>query len=101
MDDVITLITLTREQDQFGVWRETETQTTNVFCRVESVNRAEFFGGGRNGLNPEFEFIIAAVDWNGARELIYHGNRYSVYRVFRTDSDYIELYAERKGGTNG
>ena len=31
----------------------------------------------------------------------YDGQTYSVYRSYETDDDYIELYVERKGGTNG
>ena len=31
----------------------------------------------------------------------YNGESFSIYRTYETDSDYIELYVERKGGTNG
>ena len=53
--DVISLVSSEKSQNDFGVWVETET-SRDVFCQVDSVTGAEFFEGGRNGLNPEFRF---------------------------------------------
>lgn len=100
MDCVIDLIAAVYAKDKYGVPAPAES-SRQVFAKVESVTRAEFFGGGRNGLNPEFKFTVFAGDYRGERTLVYHGSRYGIYRTFRGDSDYIELYAERKGGTNG
>lgn len=97
---MITLISSTKEQDDFGVWRMTRTEH-DVFAQVDSVIRAEFFEGGRNGLNPEFKFTMFAGDYNRETELIYNGDRYSIYRSYHGRNDRVELYAERKGGTNG
>ena len=49
--DVITLVSVSQAQNDFGVWTSTQT-TRDIFCDVESVTRAEYFEGGRNGLNP-------------------------------------------------
>lgn len=98
--DVITLLSTQKTQNQYGVWVET-LQSKNVFCQVDSVTRQEFFEGGRNGLNPEFRFTMFYADYNGERELIYKGSTYSVYRTFHGRTDTIELYVERKGGSNG
>ena len=98
--DVITLLGSTRTQNAFGVWEETRTEK-EVFCQVDSVTRAEFFEGGRNGLNPEFRFTMFFGDYSGERECIYQGKSYSVYRTYHARTDEIELYVERKGGTNG
>jgi hypothetical protein len=98
--DVITLISLTKSQDDYGVWRETETKH-DVFCNVGSVTRAEFFEGGRNGLNPAYVFTMFFGDYNGERIVEYKGERFSIYRTYHARTDTIELYAERKGGTNG
>ena len=96
----ITLIRETKEQDDFGVWRISETETT-VFCQVDSVTRDEFFEGGRNGLNPAYRFTLFYADYNDERTVEYKGKRYGVYRTYHARTDIIELYAERKGGTNG
>lgn len=98
--NVITLIGQTKTQNEYGIWESTETKR-DVFCDVSSVTRAEFFDGGRNGLNPEYVFIMFYGDYNGETIAEYNGNRYAIYRTFHARTDVIELYVERKGGTNG
>ena len=98
--DVITLIAETTTQDEYGVRRASET-TRPVFCNVSSVTANEFFEGGRNGLNPQYRMTMFNGDYEGERTLEYNGKRYSVYRTYFGKTDSIELYVERKGGTNG
>lgn len=98
--DVMFLISLTKEQNEFGVWEITRTRR-QVFCQVGSVTQTEFYEAGRNGLNPEYRFTMFFGDYAGETEVEYNGNVYSIYRTYLTRSDTIELYAERKGGTNG
>lgn len=98
--NVISLVSTSQTQDAFGVWRQTETKR-DVFCQVDSVTRAEFFEAGRSGLNPEFRFTLFAGDYNGESIAIFNGKAYSVYRTYHARTDEIELYVERKGGTNG
>lgn len=99
MDDVLNLIGVSKTQDDYGVWRMTET-SKEVFCSVQSVTRTEFFDAGRNGLNPAYVFTIFGDDYDGEETVEFHGKRYGVYRTYRAGDD-MELYAERKGGTNG
>ena len=98
--DVIKLITMTRTQDEYGRWISTPT-AKEVMCQVESVSQAEFFEGGRSGLNPEFRFTMFFGDYSGESVVEYKGNTYSVYRTYQRKTDVLELYVERKGGTNG
>ena len=98
--EVITLLGETQTQNDFGVWVPQRT-SKEVFCQVDSVTRAEFFEGGRNGLNPEYRFTMFFDDYNGEREVIFKGNAYSVYRTYHARTDDLELYVERKGGSNG
>lgn len=97
---VITLLSDVQTQNAFGVWVPTRTRR-DVFCQVDSVTRAEFFEGGRNGLNPEYRITMFFGDYNGETVLEYEGKTYSVYRTYHARTDEIELYVERKGGTNG
>ena len=94
------LLSTTKAQDAYGVWVESPTSRM-VFCQVDSVTRAEFFDGGRNGLNPEYRMTMFFGDYNGEKLLSYNGQTYSVYRTYQGKNDTIELYVERKGGTNG
>lgn len=101
MDDILILIAQKREQDENGVWRMSRT-TRQVFCKVHSIRQSEFFAGGRNGLNPEFQFTVFGEDYEGESLCEYSGESYAIYRTFKAPgNDYIELYVERKGGTNG
>lgn len=100
MDSVIKLISYTQAKDEFGVDRK-EYHAREVFCKVNSTTRQEFFAGGRNGLNPSYEFTMFRAEYNGEPIVEYEGQTYAVYRTYIEDSDYIEIYVERQGGING
>lgn len=120
---VIKLISETHVQDANGVWRDSgqtywkdergyivrdeqheellfSQNYREVFCQVDSVTQSEFFEGGRNGLNPEYRFTMFAPDYQNERIVEYNGRLYAIYRTYQPRTDIIELYAERKGGTN-
>jgi SPP1 family predicted phage head-tail adaptor len=98
--NVIKLISSTKTQDNNGVWRETLTER-QVFCNVSSVTASEFFEGGRNGLNPEYRMTMFNGDYQGETMLKFNGRTYAIYRTYLDRNDNLELYVERKGGTNG
>lgn len=98
--DVIKLISVTRTQDKYGQFVETET-SRQVYCQVGSITQSEFYEGGRNGLNPEYRFTVFFADYEDETIIEYKGKRYAVYRTYLARNDRLELYVERKGGTNG
>lgn len=102
LSDVILLVSVTAsERDPNGVPIEVETNR-QIYCKVTSVSQSEFFGGGRNGLKPELKFQIFAGDYQDEPVVVYKGRRYAVYRTYLVPgTDRLELYTERKGGTNG
>ena len=93
----IKLISTTKAQDERGVWKVTEA-AREVFCNVQSVTASEFFEGGRNGLKPEYKFVMFFGDYNGEQIVVYKGHPYGVYRTYHASTDVLELYAERKAG---
>lgn len=97
---VITLIKTEYQKDAYGVSKAVKT-SREVMAQVNSVTASEFFDGGRNGLNPEYKFTIFLFDYEGERVIEYNGLRYAVYRTYEGRNDNLELYCERKGGTNG
>lgn len=97
--DIISLIETLTEQDEFGVWQKRYT-SRQVFCQVESVSQREFYEAGRNGLNPALKFTLFFGDYNNEPTLIYKGMTYAIYRTYQRKDDLLELYCERKGGTN-
>lgn len=98
--DVINLYADTITYDSLGVAQHNQT-ARQVFCKVDSVTRAEFFDAGRSGLNPEYRITMFFGDYQGESLIGYNGALYSVYRTYISRTDIIELYVERKGGTNG
>ena len=97
--DIIKLISTNRQQDEYGRWIAIPTEK-EVFCQVDSVTQREFFEGGRNGLNPEYKITMFRYDYNNEPVIEYSGDQYAVYRTYLRRNDLIELYVERKGGTN-
>lgn len=100
MNDTLYLLSTTYENNKYGV-PVAQTKKNEVFCDRQSISRSEFFNAGRNGLNPQFVFTVFKGEYQGETICEYDGNTYSIYRTYETDDDYIELYVERKGGTNG
>lgn len=98
--DVINLYADSVSYNDYGVGIKTRT-SREVFCKVDSVTRDEFFEAGRSGLNPEFRITMFAGDYNGETVIGYKGRLYSVYRTYYAKTDILELYVERQGGTNG
>ena len=97
--NIINLCAVTRTQDDFGQWIESVLKK-QVYCQVESITQSEFFEAGRNGLNPQFKFVMFFADYDNEPIVEYNGQTYSVYRTYLRKDDNIELYVERKGGTN-
>lgn len=101
MDDVIKLISQAFVKDKYGVSKPTLVYN-EIFCQIHSVTKQEFYDAGRNGLNPAFQVTIFAAEYNGESMLEYQEKTYSIYRTYHVPgTDYMELYVERKGGTNG
>ena len=97
--DVITLYADTITYDDYGVARKVRTGK-DVFAKVESVTRSEFYEAGRAGLNPEFRITMFFGDYSGETLIGYKGKQYSVYRTYQAGTDLLEVYVERQGGTN-
>ena len=113
MDDVILLIADGGYYDSLKIYHRSET-SRQVFAKVNSVTRSEFFSGGRDGLNPQYVFTVFAADYEGEKIVEYNGQRYAVYRTYKGNkngyvgpntsarqelmADYIELYVEKKAG---
>ena len=101
MDSTIFLISENLTQDELGAWIP-DTVKRRVFCRVNSIDDTEFYEAGRSGLNPEIRVTIFHADYHGETVCRFESKDYSIYRTRRIpNSDYMDLYLERKGGSNG
>lgn len=95
--DVAYLVERKWFQDENGIQRYL-TNKTMIYVQVGSVSSAEWFEGGRNGLNPELRFITNRFDYNGEEVIEYNGELYRIYRTYISKQDTIELYCERRKG---
>lgn len=84
-------------EDENHVLRATETRR-KAYAMVESVTGAEWFNGGRNGLNPQYRFTVYSKDWHNEKIVEYNGTRYAIYRVYQPNPHDMELYAELRKG---
>lgn len=95
--NVLTLIKATTFKDSIGQIKKTETERM-VPCTVRSVSSSEWFSGGQQGLNPEWQVTVFNGDYENEREVILEGVRYTVYRKYLGKNDNLELYLTAKVG---
>lgn len=104
MDDVLTLIAQTFTEDS-ELNPVASSNRREVFCRVGSVSRSEFYQAAQADLHPGYVFTLANfadyegerlaeyVDWRGTVHVLY------ITRTYRVpDSDEIELTCEERTG---
>lgn len=100
MDDVIKLISKSYTVDEYGNQIETPTYR-QVFCKVNSVVRTEFYNAAQANMHPSYVFTLSHykdyhnepalkyTDWTGV-ERTYTITRTYVY------GDHIDLTAEER-----
>lgn len=107
MDDVIKLVTSSYTKDAFGNQIPSRT-TRQVFCKVRSVGRSEFYQAAQTGLHPEYVFVLSNYrDYLGETEVLYTDwtnteKNFVVTRTYRIpDSDELEITVEERIGRDG
>lgn len=94
--EVLTLISTIESDDEIGQQIPVETSRT-VYCKIESITRAEWIAARQQELAPEAVCKVFFADYSGERIAELKGKRYNVYRVYE-DGDYIELYLGQRVG---
>lgn len=85
-------------ENDAGIISEQPTERM-VLADVTSVSLSEWSEGSRIGLNPEIRFTMFAPDYQGEEILKYNGRYYSVYRTYIGRNHKVDLYCERRHGT--
>lgn len=99
--DIIYLIADGSTKNTDGIWvKPSSAEKRKVYCQVDSVTRAEWFEGGRNGLNPQYRFTMFKYDYQNEQVIEYNGINLYVYRTYEGKNDTIELYTEYRKGTD-
>lgn len=86
-------------ENDAGIISEQPTERM-VLADVTSVSLGEWSEGSRIGLNPEIRFTMFAPDYHGEEILKYNGRYYSVYRTYIGRNHKVDLYCERRHGTD-
>ena len=91
MNDILILVG--RTLDDFGeVIAETRRE---VFCRLESIGRTEFYQAQATDLRPELVFVLADyLDYENEYLCIYGGDWYRVIRTYRKRQE-LEIIVQR------
>ena len=75
--------------------------TRDVFCRLQSVGRQEFYQAYAVDVYPELVFVLADYLDYGDELLVEHdGTRYHVIRTYRTGQE-LEIVARRATAEEG
>ena len=96
--NTLKLVAETYTQNAIGVFEPKETET-EVCCSIESIGQQEWAAASRQGFNPEIKATINRYEYNKEQIVVIEGKRYSVYRTYVAKGEKIELYLERKVGT--
>lgn len=95
---IISLISATQRTDTIGQIVNAGTPT-NVFARISSIDRTEWYNAGKNKMNPQMRATVKSFEYSGEREVEIDGIKYGVYRTYDVPgTDDTELYLEEKGG---
>lgn len=100
MDDVIKLISKTYTKDKYGNQIATSTER-QVFCKVNSVVRTEFYSAAQANMHPSYVFVLSHYkDYHNEPELKYTdwAGTEKTFVITRTyiHGDRIELTAEER-----
>ena len=92
MNDLLTLVHRELEDDGYTVKKETR---RDVFCRLDSVSRSEFYQAQTTDLRPELVFVLADyLDYNDEYLCIYNAVWYRVIRTYRTGQE-LEIVVQK------
>lgn len=104
MDDVIKLVKTIYTRDTAGNQIRDEIER-EVFCKVNSVSRSEYYAAAQADLHPEYIFVLSHfMDYEGEKIIKYTDwmnkeHKLYVTRVYRTPgTDRVELTAEERTG---
>lgn len=92
----IGLVSKSYEPNEIGAMIETDT-IEYVWAENRSISGKEF-SEGAEGLKRDCKFVVRSFEYKEQSEIVFDGIRYSIYRPYRRDDGFTELYVEKKVG---
>ena len=93
----VKLIKQTVSTDDIGQLVASES-TKTLIAEIKNASQSEYMQGKQDGISPAFVFHVSIFGYDGETILEHKGERFSIYRTYQADENYIELYAEREVG---
>lgn len=91
MSEVLTLVKRTYDDDG-NLFNETR---RDVFCKLESISRSEFYQAQATVLRPELVFVLADYyDYEDEFLCIFEGTWYRVIRTYRKGQE-LEIIVQK------
>lgn len=56
-----------------------------ILCKVLDVGSSEFYNAKVSGIKPEIKFVIKSFEYEGEREVVFDGNKYSIIRTYHAE----------------
>lgn len=72
---------------------------SQVFCKIQSVTRKEYYDAATQDIAPELDMTIShTIDYDNQEMVMYHGVLYDIIRVYWR-GDAVSLTLARRAGT--
>lgn len=91
MDDILTLIKNGRDEES-PFAKPSDAASVTVFAEKKPLYSGEFHQAKANGIQLQHIMLLRNADYDGQRIAEYKGKRYSIYRTYPRNEDWIELY---------
>lgn len=65
-----------------------------VYCKVKSISRNEFYNASTGGFKPSLVFIIHSFEYENEEKVEFDGITYNVIRTYMVNTEEIELTCE-------
>ena len=92
------LISTTTTKDAAGQSIPGEPKISSCIGTLDSVYQNEFYQADQAGIRPQGVIKMNIAEYGGQKILSVDGQKYTIYRTYERDADWIELYyGERVG----
>ena len=98
-DISFSLMSQTTEKDSTGQMKpKGEPVEKKCIGTQKSISQNEFFKASQAGFRPDGVIQMNAADYAGETVIKIGGNKFTIYRTYYPESDFVELYyGERVG----
>lgn len=98
--NVCALIAVSNTENEYGeITNSTETET-EVYCAECPVSSNEFYSAYAHGIRASKCLVVNSSEYAGQMLIEYESERYSVFRTIPRVDGYLELYCERRIGSD-